>query len=120
MRLYLLRHAEAEDTFPDSERRLTTRGRRTASRLGSFLRQTGCTDIQAVVHSPYRRAVETAHLCIEALSCSPSIGSVPWITPEDEVDEAAQLAAATQSSLLIVGHNPHLSFLAARLLTSND
>ncbi len=120
MRLYLLRHAEADDTFPDPQRRLTDQGRQTAARLGAFMRRTGCTDIQAVIHSPYRRAVETARLCVEALGTSPSLNVGPWLTPEDEIDEAVTLASNARSSLLIVGHNPHLSFLAARLLTSSD
>ena len=41
MNIYLLRHAEAESSYPDSQRILSAQGRGDAQRLGQFLRFEG-------------------------------------------------------------------------------
>ncbi len=120
MRLYILRHAEAEATHPDPERALTKKGRRTAEQLGRFLLRSGINDIGRVIHSPYRRAVETAVLCLDAMGTRVAAEPVNGLTPEDDTDEAVRIAREAEESLLIVGHNPHLSLLVARLLTGRD
>ncbi len=120
MRLYILRHAEAEAAYPDPERALTKKGRRTAEQLGRYLRKTGVNDIGRVIHSPYRRAVETAVLCLEAMETRVSAEPVNGLTPEEDTEEAVRIAREAEESLLIVGHNPHLSLLVSRLLTGSD
>lgn len=120
MRLFILRHAEAEATHPDPERALTKKGRRTAERLGHFLRKTGPQDIGRVIHSPYRRAAETAVLCLEATGAPVRAEPVNGLTPEDDTGEAVRIAREAKETLLIVGHNPHLSLLVSRLLTGSD
>ncbi|MBL9128867.1 MAG: histidine phosphatase family protein, partial [Verrucomicrobiales bacterium] len=59
MKLYFLRHAEAEDGPVDAERRLTAKGRRDARRVGRFLEKSGIR-LDAAFTSPLVRARETA------------------------------------------------------------
>lgn len=120
MRLYILRHAEAEPTHPDADRALTRKGRRTAEQLGRHLRAKKVNDVARVIHSPHRRAAETAVLCLEGMGTRVAAEPVNGLTPEDDTDEAVRIAREAEESLLIVGHNPHLSLLVARLLTGSD
>ncbi|OZA50370.1 MAG: hypothetical protein B7X81_01395 [Hydrogenophilales bacterium 17-61-76] len=59
MDLILWRHAEAEDTSPDMERKLTGRGRKQASRMADWLNPRLPPDIR-VLASPATRAWQTA------------------------------------------------------------
>src|SRR5205085_10497838 len=63
MRVYLMRHATAEDpvTGPDSGRRLTEQGRREAREAGKSLLERGAAPA-AILTSPRLRARETAEL----------------------------------------------------------
>ena len=57
--LWLLRHAEAADGFPDDERPLTERGIRQAQDAGQALERLG-VNLDACLSSPKLRAVQTA------------------------------------------------------------
>jgi len=64
--IWLLRHAEAEDGSPDSERPLTPKGEEQARAAGQAFRRLDL-DVEACVTSPKVRAVETARLVCEVL-----------------------------------------------------
>ena len=116
--LYLLRHADAGDPLtwpgPDAERPLSGKGKRQAERLAGWLLASGFAP-DAIVSSPYRRAVQTARRVAEGLGL------------EVIVDErlAAHLDLATVERLLtdlgsphrpvLVGHDPDFSALVASL-----
>ncbi|MEA2369547.1 MAG: phosphohistidine phosphatase, partial [Thermoleophilaceae bacterium] len=68
--LWLLRHAEAEDGSPDSERPLTEKGRRQAQAAGAALAALG-VELDACLTSPKVRAYDTARLACEALGLDP-------------------------------------------------
>lgn len=71
MKIYLLRHGEAQDDAEDryggiADYPLTPAGRAGAERMATQLRGSGIT---AVYSSPYRRALETAQVIATALGC---------------------------------------------------
>ncbi|MEJ7715653.1 MAG: phosphoglycerate mutase family protein [Thermoleophilaceae bacterium] len=68
--IWLLRHAEAEDGSPDSERPLTERGREQAIAAGRALANMD-VPVDACVTSPKVRALETAALACAALGLEP-------------------------------------------------
>lgn len=117
MLLYLLRHAEAEPHRPeDFGRRLTDEGRTQSLRVGRFMAGLGlCPDL--VLASPVLRAKETAEIFVGELGLSQP-DMAPWLacgmSPDAACDELA--AYAKLDTVMIVGHEPDFSSLAAHLL----
>ncbi|MFL9872486.1 phosphohistidine phosphatase SixA [Paraburkholderia megapolitana] len=113
MNLILWRHAEAEDiAASDLARQLTARGRKQAQTVGKWLRARIDPDALILV-SPAVRTVQTAE------SLSDQYRVVREIAPDASAD--AVLAAAgwpngVAQTVVIVGHQPTLGHVAARLL----
>lgn len=117
MVLYLLRHAEAENiAASDFQRRLTPKGEKQAARLGRFCNREGIIP-EVILSSPVLRARQTAEGVASFLSEVPC-HEAPWaacgMSPEQALGELG--AYAKFSSILLVGHQPDLGFLAAALL----
>jgi phosphohistidine phosphatase len=120
MRLYLLRHAQAEDTNPDESRALTRRGLRDVEKLGRQLRSVKGFKPRAIWHSPYVRATQTAQLLATELNFEGPLEIHQGITPYDSPGDFVDVCNELEESVVIVGHNPHLAMLAGRLLGTND
>jgi phosphohistidine phosphatase len=108
--IYLLRHGDAEDgDGDDAARRLTAKGERQAGDAGRALAALGA-EIDACLASPRVRAAETARLACAAL------GLEPETTPELRGGDFDPLAlVAGRGNVLLVGHEPDLSTVAAAL-----
>ncbi len=118
MLLYLLRHGDAIQTTAssDSERPLSDLGKQQAAIVGSFLRSTDVT-VDKVISSPLVRAVDTATIvaeCIHATSTEQTEYLVPGTRKAQLLDF---LSSDSPKSVLLVGHEPHLSETASLLLT---
>jgi phosphohistidine phosphatase len=101
--LWLLRHAEAADGYPDDERPLTERGMRQATDSGLALARLG-TKVEVCLTSPKRRAVQTAQLACEPLGLTPTIEPSLSGEPFDVHELTAGL-----NEVLLVGHDPSFS-----------
>lgn len=118
MDLILWRHAEAEllrEGGNDWDRALTAKGERQAQRMAQWLNQRLAASTRVLV-SPAERARATA----AALGREARI--VPAIAPEASVDALLQAARWPRASepVLLVGHQPALGLLAARLLAQAE
>jgi len=121
MNLYLLRHAEAEDTYPDPARRLTSKGRKSIETLSGFLKKKEFADVGEVWHSPLVRAIQTAELFAELLKIKAPLIETDGLRPEDEPALIARrLAEHAGGSVLVVGHNPSLEGLASCLFSGEE
>lgn len=119
MEIWLLRHAAAEDraaTGRDADRALTSEGRDRAEAVARGLASLE-PRIAAVWTSPYRRAVETGRPAARALGLEETLRKTrslePARPPEDVLEE---VRAEGLESVLLVGHEPHLGELLARLV----
>ena len=114
MELILWRHAEAVDGLPDMERALTDKGLKQAERMASFLRSRIPQDTHILV-SPAKRAQQTAYALTRHFITEPAIAPNCSVT--------SLLNAANwpngDGCVLIVGHQPVLGEVAARLLCDN-
>jgi phosphohistidine phosphatase len=109
--IWLLRHGDAEDGSPDSERPLTKKGREQARAVGAALKAVG-VEIDACLTSPKVRSTETARLACEPLGVEPELEPKLAGGPFD----AEALAAGLGDDVLLVGHDPDFS-MAVHSLT---
>jgi len=119
MKIWLLRHAEAEDSSPtgrDADRSLTEAGKKRSRELGRAIARLE-PSFDLVLVSPYLRASQTAGPVASACGFQgePHVtrALVPSADPEEVLRE---LAGHGAESALLVGHQPHLGLLTARLL----
>lgn len=116
MKLYLVRHAHAVSDAEDPARPLSPKGREIALAMGRWLRGNAAVDMAEVWHSPLVRARETAELLVEGARLKVRLREAAGLLPEDEVAAMATALCRHGDSMMIVGHEPHLGALAARLL----
>jgi phosphohistidine phosphatase len=120
VKLYLLRHAKAEDGVNDALRPLCLQGRKSVARLAEFLRSRELLDSVPVWHSRLVRSEETARLLTRAMGWSPRRLKVcDGLEPADSPLSFAPLMEKATKDLLVVGHEPHLGKLASLLLTGH-
>ncbi|WP_242336328.1 MULTISPECIES: phosphohistidine phosphatase SixA [Anaeromyxobacter] len=124
MELLLIRHAIAERASSrgeaaDARRPLTAEGRRRMARGARGLMAL-VAELDAVVPSPLVRAVETARIVADAFELSPEEG-LPALAPGHPPQELLEWLRASRhgGTVALVGHEPHLSGLAA-LLVAGD
>ncbi|OWJ91523.1 phosphohistidine phosphatase SixA [Pseudomonas sp. A46] len=115
MKLWLLRHGEAEPrAATDAARELTRHGRQDV--LHSAARLAG-RPLGAILASPYVRAQQSAELVCEALGFTGAIGIAPWATPDSDPRAAVEfLSERGEEEILLVTHNPFVSELAGLLI----
>ncbi len=122
--LFLWRHAEAEDSFPDLQRVLTGRGRRDAKHVAAVLAKQ--LDSHArLISSPASRTLETVQPLAAKLSLSVETDNrlAPGARTRDvlaTVDEALREGNADDLTLVLVGHQPWVGQVARRLLTGEE
>lgn len=121
MDLILWRHAEAEDPQPgqpDAKRRLTPRGQKQARKMARWLREhlphggKGCR----ILVSPADRTQETATALELPFELEPKIAVGASV--KDHL-AACDWPGSDQATIL-VGHQPTLGRLAAKLLTATE
>lgn len=123
MKLYLVRHAIAEDPTgyeDDSLRPLTEKGRERMKKIAAALLEIGVQP-DLIVSSPYVRASQTAVILAEALKYREEIlysdSLVPLGGPDDMIGEINEKYSVGE--LMLVGHEPGISTLASVLLAGN-
>lgn len=117
MLLYLLRHADAEQhASSDATRALTPKGVEQAKRVGQFCRRHGL-EPSVILTSPLARAAQTARLFAAEVD-EPEIVVAPFLASGMQPETALQELKAYNelNSLMLVGHEPDFSHLAAKLL----
>jgi phosphohistidine phosphatase SixA len=119
MALLLCRHADAVSEsagLDDEGRYLTSLGRVQARALGAELGAAGIR-IERAISSPLVRAVQTAELVV-AVAGAPGlvIETSQRLAPHADGRRIAEEVAGEAELILLVGHEPNLSGLAAALL----
>lgn len=114
MKLWLLRHGEAEaQARSDAQRELTPHGCKEVKQSAEQLPGHGVSKILA---SPYVRAQQTAQIVREVLANHPPLETVNWLTPDGDLAEAVDyLDAHADDNLLLVSHQPFIGELAGWL-----
>jgi phosphohistidine phosphatase len=121
MKLYLVRHAIAENVSPehedDSLRPLTKKGRDKMKKIAAALKGLGVKP-DLVVSSPYVRASQTAAVLAKTLNYKEQLVYsdflMPMVDPDNMIGEINEKFSVDE--LMLVGHEPNLSSLASFLL----
>jgi len=124
MKLYLVRHAIAENRSPDHEddslRPLTEKGKEKLERIASGLGKLG-VEPDLIVSSPYVRASQTASILAKTLKYKEELiysdSLVPMGEPDDMIGEINEKYSVDE--LMLVGHEPSMSMLASVLLAGD-
>lgn len=122
MKLYLLRHGHSPSAHEagvedDFHRPLSDAGRASVTRTINELSRQGAVPA-LILHSPLRRAVETAGLAAKLLN--PAEGAELFLPLQNELGppdllEALRRRCEGLEEVLAVGHQPQLGELAAHL-----
>ncbi len=123
MKLYLVRHAIAEDLAnheDDSLRPLTEKGREKMKRIAVALNEIGVQP-DLIISSPYVRASQTASVLAKELKYKEELLYsdilVPMGEPNDMIGEIIEKYSVDE--LMLVGHEPNISSLASVLLVGS-
>jgi phosphohistidine phosphatase len=117
LRLLLIRHAKSDwgdAALPDHDRPLNKRGRRDAPRMGRWIAERGLAPAE-VLCSDARRTRETLELMLTEWPAPPEVSfhrSLYHAVPDSML---ATLEGAQARTVALVGHNPGIGQLAARL-----
>jgi phosphohistidine phosphatase len=102
--IWLLRHGDAADGSPDSDRPLTDEGREQSRIAGAAMNALG-VELNACLASPKVRAADTARIACAELGIEPQLEPKLAGGPID----AEALAAGLGDEVLLVGHDPDFS-----------
>lgn len=118
MKLYCLRHGEAESAEVDPSRPLTSKGREQAERVARHLYHHHI-HISHVMHSPQRRAAETAEIFSNEMKLT-HVTECDSILDEDaDVEILMDMIATWTDDTLLVGHLPFMPRLISGLVIGN-
>jgi phosphohistidine phosphatase len=120
--LYIMRHglavARGSVRFSDdAQRPLVPEGKEKMREIAEGLKRMGF-EVDWIVTSPLVRAVETAGIIAESLASRPPVEVCEAMRPGGSPEEVIAFLAKcpNRTSVLVVGHEPDLSELAARLI----
>lgn len=115
MHLYLVQHGAAKSEAADPQRGLTDEGRRTVERVARLLEPLALS-VARIEHSGKLRARQTADILAERLRPAGGTAQVSGLAPNDDLTPVLERLEKEAANILLVGHLPHLSRLASRLL----
>jgi phosphohistidine phosphatase len=120
MQLYLVRHTEAierSEGLAEELRHLTRRGRKQAAKQAKRLKKNRLRP-GLIITSPLIRAVQTAELLAVDIGKETVVAADACLAAGADTDAVMTLlrGAANKMSIMLVGHEPQLSALAAQLL----
>src|ERR1700756_5924429 len=124
MYLYLMRHANAgvarDNTLLDAKRGLIKEGKEQCMLMARVLSALKA-QIDVIVSSPLKRALQTAQLVGTELGYEAKVEISPALSMEADYAAFQDLIAkyADREGVLAVGHNPNLFQFMGRLVTGN-
>ena len=127
MDLYILRHGIAvEPGTPgyktDADRPLIPKGRRQLGQIAAAMHNLGL-DFGLILSSPFLRARQTAEIVAKSLKLKKYLAFSEALTPDGDprvlIRQLNELKPVPEN-ILLVGHEPYLSQLAALLISGED
>ena len=126
MNVYILRHGIAVERGTagpdkDADRSLTPKGERRLWRITGAMEALNLS-FDRILSSPYLRARQTAEIVAEAFRARKKLELLDSLTPDGDAKMLIAYLKSLQrvpQSILLVGHEPYLSELIARLVSGS-
>src|SRR5262245_36359692 len=120
MRLFLLRHAIAEEKnlkkWPlDSERPLTQEGAKKMGRAAQGMKEMGLS-FDLILTSPFARAMSTAQIVLEVYSPKPPLKTAEALCNNASAADVLKTVPTSLKNVLLVGHEPQMTRLVSELI----
>lgn len=121
----LLRHAKSDWShkgLSDKERPLAKRGIKAAPKMGKYIAKHNLVP-DLIVCSPARRAQQTCELAVSKMNALPRIvtnDALYDFSGEGAYLDAIRSAPDSASTVMLVGHNPTIYYLAQMLAGAGD
>lgn len=122
MKIYIFRHGLAMDRtdsqslkMQDSDRPLTEKGKNRTLKMAQYLLKQD-EEVDLIITSPYVRARETAKIIAGVFGKTKKVVESPELVPSAPPQAFQQWLkknAGTATSIIMVGHEPHLSTFAS-------
>jgi len=119
MKVYLIRHGEAEPNEDDSVYALSAKGKKEIEALAKLLIPQQIS-VSYFLHSGKLRAEQTANIFSQAIFCSHGVEKRQGLDPLDLVSPIAAEINQFDQDLALVGHMPFMGKLAAKLVTGYE
>jgi len=119
MRLYLMRHGQADHGSPDEKRQLSERGALDVRAVASHLAGQN-VELSRVYHSTLVRAKQTADIMASILHPQHAPEERDGIEPWGSIDAFVALADTFTEDTLICGHEPFMGEAARALQTDGS
>lgn len=124
MKLYLLRHGIADESgagIDDANRELTQDGRRKLRQILAAVAKTEPPP-SLILSSPLKRAIQTAEIAGDVFKYKNQILRTKALLPSASAEQVWQEIRVhrDEASVVLVGHNPLFSDLAAYLMGCRD
>ena len=119
MKIYLMRHGDAESPATDPQCPLSPTGKMDIERVAANLSRYPL-DITHIFHSEKLRAQQTAHIVATHLTLNGLMDVHSNMNPNDSVIPLADEINHSDTDLLFVGHMPFMGKLVSHLIMQND
>lgn len=119
MRVYLVRHGDANPKAVDPNRGLSAKGLRDVQKMAAFLKPLGLR-AGVVWHSGKARAAQTAQIMATAVASDAGVVQREGLAPNDPTKLLRKALAQADDDLMIVGHLPFLGKLASALVAGDE
>jgi phosphohistidine phosphatase len=119
MNVYLVQHAEAKSKQEDPNRPLSDLGRANIRKVASYLADHAKIELDYIYHSGKTRTLQTAEVLGNHLHSRNGLHQAEGLQALDDPKIWADKLSETQGEVMLVGHLPHLSKLAATLVCND-
>ena len=119
MKLYCVRHGEANSPAVDPERALTKRGRAEVLKVSQHLAQCGI-QVAQIMHSGILRAEQTADILADTLGTKQVVACESILNAESSVQPMIEMIKNTTEDTMLVGHLPYMSELVNALVLADE
>lgn len=125
MIVYILRHAIAVERgtagYPNDDRPLTEEGKQKMSKAAKGIAEI-VDDIDVILTSPFIRAHDTARIASRSLGAEHKLEVCKELVPGASLKNLLSYLAKYKGlgSIMVVGHEPDLGYLASALLGSEE